>query len=74
MDDLARAARVTTGALYHHFPTKTALFEAVFEHAHTELMNHAMEAAREASDDLDELARASTRSWRRCCNPSCSAS
>ncbi|WP_039889586.1 TetR/AcrR family transcriptional regulator [Mycobacterium xenopi] len=57
VDDLARAARVTTGALYHHFPTKTALFEAVFEHAHSELMNHAMEAAREASDDLDELAR-----------------
>ena len=31
VDDLARAARVTTGALYHHFPTKTALFETVFE-------------------------------------------
>src|ERR1700692_3345438 len=30
VDDLARAARVTTGALYHHFPTKTALFETVF--------------------------------------------
>jgi AcrR family transcriptional regulator len=57
VDDLARAARVTTGALYHHFPTKTALFEAVFEHAHTELMSAAMEAAQDASDDLDELAR-----------------
>lgn len=31
VDDVAREARVTTGALYHHFPTKTALFEAVFE-------------------------------------------
>ncbi len=30
VEDLAREARVTTGALYHHFPTKTALFEAVF--------------------------------------------
>ncbi|HZU49167.1 MAG TPA: TetR/AcrR family transcriptional regulator [Mycobacterium sp.] len=57
VEDLARAARVTTGALYHHFPTKTALFEAVFEHAHTELMTAAMEAAQDASDDLDELAR-----------------
>jgi AcrR family transcriptional regulator len=57
VDDLARAARVTTGALYHHFPTKTALFEAVFEHAHGELMAASMAAAQEASDDLDELAR-----------------
>ena len=38
VDDLAREARVTTGALYHHFPTKTALFEAVFVQAHTDLM------------------------------------
>jgi AcrR family transcriptional regulator len=57
VEDLARAARVTTGALYHHFPTKTALFEAVFEHAHTELMAASMAAARDATDDLDLLAR-----------------
>jgi AcrR family transcriptional regulator len=31
LDDVVRAARVTKGALYHHFPGgKTALFEAVF--------------------------------------------
>ena len=29
VEDLAREARLTTGALYHHFPNKTALFEAV---------------------------------------------
>jgi AcrR family transcriptional regulator len=57
VEDLARAARVTTGALYHHFPTKTALFEAVFEHAHGELMAASMRAARGAADGLDELAR-----------------
>jgi AcrR family transcriptional regulator len=57
VEDLARAARVTTGALYHHFPTKTALFEAVFEHAHTELMAASMAAAQDATDDLDLLAR-----------------
>jgi len=57
VEDLARAARVTTGALYHHFPTKAALFEAVFEHAHTELMAASMEAARGASDVLDLLVR-----------------
>jgi AcrR family transcriptional regulator len=57
VEDLARAARVTTGALYHHFPTKTALFEAVFEYAHTELMAASMAAAQDATDDLDLLAR-----------------
>ncbi|MGH3563159.1 MAG: TetR/AcrR family transcriptional regulator [Mycobacterium sp.] len=57
VEDLAHAARVTTGALYHHFPTKTALFEAVFEDAHREVMAASAQASRGASDDLDELAR-----------------
>jgi AcrR family transcriptional regulator len=57
VDDLARAARVTTGALYHHFPTKTALFETVFEAVHTELMTASTNAARGATDELDALAR-----------------
>ena len=57
VEDLARAAQVTTGALYHHFPTKTALFEAVFEDVHTELMAASMAAAQDATDDLDVLAR-----------------
>jgi AcrR family transcriptional regulator len=56
VEDLAREARVTTGALYHHFPTKTALFEAVFEQAHTDMMSASTEAARGAKDGLDELA------------------
>lgn len=57
VDDLARAARVTTGALYHHFPTKTALFETVFEAVHAELMTASTSAARGATDELDALAR-----------------
>jgi AcrR family transcriptional regulator len=57
VDDLAREARVTTGALYHHFPTKTALFEAVFVQAHTDLMTTSTQAAQGASDGIDELAR-----------------
>src|SRR5258708_22090205 len=57
VEDLAREARVTTGALYHHFPTKTAVFEAVFLQAHTDLMTEAAKAAKGASDGLDELAR-----------------
>ncbi|MBP1822848.1 TetR/AcrR family transcriptional regulator [Mycobacterium sp. OAE908] len=58
VDDLAREARVTTGALYHHFPTKTALFESVFVQAHTDLMKASAKAAHGATDGVDELARA----------------
>jgi AcrR family transcriptional regulator len=57
VEDVAREARVTTGALYHHFPTKTALFEAVFVQAHTDLMTASAKAAKGASDGIDELAR-----------------
>jgi AcrR family transcriptional regulator len=56
VDDLAREARVTTGALYHHFPTKTAVFEAVFVQAHTDLMTASAKAAHGASDGIEELA------------------
>jgi AcrR family transcriptional regulator len=37
VEDIAREARLTTGALYHHFPTKAAVFEAVFEQVHADL-------------------------------------
>ena len=57
VEDLAREARVTTGALYHHFPTKSALFEAVFEETHLELMLISAQAAEGAPDELESLAR-----------------
>jgi AcrR family transcriptional regulator len=55
VEDLAREARVTTGALYHHFPTKTALFETVFEGVHAELLESSRRAATGASDELEAL-------------------
>jgi AcrR family transcriptional regulator len=57
--DIAREARVTSGALYHHFPTKTALFEAVFSQIHEELTVHSAEAALAGrpDDPIDGLAR-----------------
>jgi|SRR5215475_5203078 len=56
VEDLAREARVTTGALYHHFPTKTALFETVFEEVHTGLLAASADAAASASDEVEALA------------------
>ncbi len=56
VEDLAREAGVTTGALYHHFPTKAALFEAVFEKVHFELMAASGEAAARADGPIELLA------------------
>src|SRR6201996_271105 len=56
VEDIARAARVTTGALYHHFPTKAAVFEAVFEQVHGEMLVASAEAAAAAEGILDVLA------------------
>jgi AcrR family transcriptional regulator len=54
VEDIARAARVTTGALYHHFPTKAAVFEAVFEQVHAEMLA-ASAAASAAADGALEM-------------------
>lgn len=56
VEDIARAARVTTGALYHHFPTKAAVFEAVFEQVHGEMLAASAEAAEAADGALEEMA------------------
>jgi AcrR family transcriptional regulator len=55
VDDIARTARVTTGALYHHFPTKAAVFEAVFEQVHADLLAASMAAASSAADPIELL-------------------
>jgi len=57
VDDLARHARVTTGALYHHFPTKAKLFEAVFMAAHDEVLRASAKAAGGAPTYVESLAR-----------------
>jgi AcrR family transcriptional regulator len=58
VEDLAREARVTTGALYHHFPTKTALFETVFEAIHAELLEASTTAGAGAPDATELISRA----------------
>jgi AcrR family transcriptional regulator len=55
VEDIAREARVTTGALYHHFPTKAAVFESVFEQVHADLMEASLQAAGQATDAIGLL-------------------
>jgi len=52
MDQIAAAADVAKGAVYHHFATKEALFEQVFEQASRDLTGEVMAASRGASDAL----------------------
>jgi len=56
IEELAREAGVTRGALYHHFESKEALFAAVFEAVERELMMTAASAA-VAADPWDGLRR-----------------
>lgn len=46
IEQIARNARLTRGALYHHFESKTELFIAVFEQIETETMERLAEALR----------------------------
>ena len=55
--DIAAEVGIKAPSIYHHFPTKTALFEAPFMQAHTDLMTASTKAAPGASDGIDELAR-----------------
>jgi AcrR family transcriptional regulator len=52
MDDIAEAARVAKGAVYHHFATKEAVFEAVFDQVSHDLVLEIDRAARTERDIL----------------------
>src|ERR1700749_396694 len=57
IDDVAAAARVAKGAVYHHFATKEALFEAVFDQVSQELLVEVDRAARNEKDALTAMAK-----------------
>jgi AcrR family transcriptional regulator len=52
IDDIAEAARVAKGAVYHHFATKEAVFEAVFNQVSLDLVQEVDRAARTEKDVL----------------------
>lgn len=59
VEELALEARVTTGAIYHHFATKTALFEEVFLALHSELLQESAAAALGEDRGMEQLLRGS---------------
>jgi AcrR family transcriptional regulator len=52
IDDIAEAAGVAKGAVYHHFATKEALFEAVFDQVSRDLVSEIGGAVRTEKDVL----------------------
>jgi AcrR family transcriptional regulator len=56
MDNVATAANVAKGAVYHHFETKEALFEAVFDEVSQDLVAEVDRIARSEKDALTAMA------------------
>jgi AcrR family transcriptional regulator len=55
VEAIARAARVTRGAFYHHFEDKAALFEALVEGLQAKAADHVRRAAAGVSDPRQRL-------------------
>jgi AcrR family transcriptional regulator len=54
LDEIVAGARVTKGALYHHFSGKQALFEAVFENVEERAARDIQRAVRDNRDPWDK--------------------
>ncbi len=65
-EEIVTRAKVTRGALYHHFADKRDLFRAVFERVEAELMER-IGARMEATEDPWELMLAGMRSFLDAC-------
>lgn len=55
VDEIATAARVTKGAVYHHFAGKEALFRAVYTQVLTEAVTRAAEAGDPEGPPIDRI-------------------
>jgi AcrR family transcriptional regulator len=57
LDAIAAEARMTKGAVYHHFGGKEALFEAVFRQEHRRMLEIVVAKSRGAADPIESLLR-----------------
>ena len=75
-EEILGEAEVSRGAMYHHFSTKTELFQAAFEAVEDELTAQVLEIATAAARPIRCASSrwASTRSWTSAAIPRCNAS
>ncbi len=66
LDDVAKAANVTRGAVYHHFAGKQALFIAVFNEQEQQVIKR-VEAVMQRHDDLWEASLAGVEEFLDAC-------
>jgi AcrR family transcriptional regulator len=72
MDDIADAARVAKGAVYHHFATKEAVFEAVFDLVSRDLVAEIERATRTERDVLAAMVAGTQHYFAACAKgPTC---
>ena len=69
MEDIAAAAGVAKGAVYHHFPSKETLFEAVFEQTSRALLRRVVGVSLGAGDVLDGMVAGSREYFVACAEP-----
>jgi AcrR family transcriptional regulator len=68
-EEILSEASVSRGALYHHFPSKTDLFQATFEAVEDDLTDQVMTAAGTTSDPKRMLERGFDAFLDQCRNP-----
>jgi len=69
LEDVATASQVTRGAVYHHFASKQALFEAVLEAQEEYATAETMAATQGATDPWEAAMLALEAFLGQCCNP-----
>lgn len=70
LDEIARRARVTKGALYHHFAGKQGLFEAVFEAVESRVVERISATIHQEESAWDTMASALGAFLQVCLEPS----
>jgi AcrR family transcriptional regulator len=69
LEDVAADIQASRGAVYHHFASKTALFEAVFEQLESAVVARCAAAASEADGPWPAALAALTAFLDDCCDP-----
>lgn len=69
LEDVAADIQATRGAVYHHFSSKRALFEAVFAKLETNAVDRAAKAGAHGADALHRALLALDEFLTQCCDP-----